>query len=158
MRFSLALSGSIVLWLLGLGWAVAGDPSLWGPTTAYTWTVPGSYLPNAVPVSLSADGAYTTGCVATPWARAFDTYAQTAAAATLQVQLYADVKCTYPVGAAVPTSAQALSSGGGCPGGSYCGDVGQNNGMPFVGLIVTLTDTSDATNAIGAFVLNLGAE
>ena len=93
-----------------------------------------------------------------PFARALDVFSAVAGKATLQVQRYADVACTYPVGAAVPSTAQALTQSGGCPGSTYCGDVGMNDGMPFIAVIITLTDTSGSTNAITKFLLNIGAE
>lgn len=155
LRFSLVLSGSIVLWLLGLGWAVAADPSQWGPTTSASAPIPPTI---AVPASLAGDGVYTSGCVPVPYARAFTVMAAMAGASTVSVQRYVDQACTLPMGAAIPSSPLALTQGGGCPGSTYCGDDSVNDGFPFSGIVVTVTDTSNATNAVTAIVLLAGAE
>ncbi len=115
-------------------------------------------IPSA-PTSLTGSGHFTSACIAAAQYRAFDVFAATAGAATLQVQRYADAgACVAPVGAAVPVSALALTSGGGCPGVTLCGDVASNDGLPFVAVKITLTDTSGSTNAITALTLTQGAE
>ena len=140
--------------------ALALDPSTWGPVTAYSNPI--ALAPP--PASIAGSGTLPSVCIASTYARAFDVFAAVAGAATLQVQRYADAAvngvggCTQPVGAAQPATAQALTQGGGCPGSTYCGDVGNNDGLPWAALKVTLTDTSGSTNAITSVILTQGAE
>ncbi len=147
--------------------AFAQSPKTWGPVTAYSVVTPfpGS---SPVPASLAGSASWVSACVPSLYSRAFDVVAAVAGTATLQIQRYADVTtvsgsttvpgCTLPVGAAVPSTALALTSGGGCPGSTYCGDVGINDGMPFAAIVVTLTDTSGSTNAVTSVTLLQGAE
>jgi len=110
------------------------------------------------PASLVGNAHFTSACVPSSMFRAFDAFAALAGAATLQVQRYADAACLYPAGVAIPSTALALAQGARCPGSTYCGDAGANDGLPFLGLKVTVTDTSGSTNAITAVVLTQGAE
>ena len=137
-------------------WAVAQQAFRnTGPVTAPTFTVA---IPNA-PTSLSGNGVWTSQCMPSGLARAFDVFAATAAAATLKVQRWGDASCTYPVGGPLPAAGPlALTTGGGCPGSTACGDVGANDGQPFMALSVILTDTSGSANAVTTVVLMQGAE
>ena len=136
--------------------AWAQSPQSWDKATASTAA---ATPPTPVPASIAGSGTYSTGCVPAPYSRAFDVFAAVAGAATLQVQRYADVgTCADPVGVAVPSSPQALTQSGGCPGSTYCGDVGINDGMPYLAFVATLTDTSGSTNAVTKVVVMQGAE
>lgn len=134
-------------------------PALAGPPISNNVASPsGNTVVPSVPASLAGNASFTSTCVQAGQYRAFDAFAATAGAATLQVQRYADAACSHVAGAAVPATALALTSGGGCPGGTLCGDVGSNDGLPFVALKITLTDTSGSTNAVTAVTLTQGAE
>jgi hypothetical protein len=132
-----------------------------------TTTAPTVSLPIfGVPASLTSDGSFTSQCINASYYRSFTAFAAIAGTGSLQVQRYADQPphpgqpggCTIPVGAAVPVTALSLTNGGICPGSTYCGTVASNDGMSFVSLKITLTDTSGATNAITSLSLLLGAE
>ena len=152
-------AAALVAALISTG-AYAQQPQSWGPVTVYS--TPSTLA--GVPASLTALQAWSSGCVAMPWSRAFTAYAAIAGTGTLQAQRYADGPvngaggCTQPVGAALPVSALALTQGGACPGSTYCGWVSANDGMPFLSLEVTLTDTSNGANAITSMTLLIGAE
>ncbi len=133
--------------------ALAQQPRDWGPVTAYSAAVTLS-----PPASLAGSGAWTSPCVAASYARAFTAFAALAAAGTTSAQRYADATCAQPVGAAVPASPLVLTSGGGCPGTSFCGSNSSNDGLPYAALKVTITDTSTSTNSVVAVTLLLGAE
>lgn len=139
--------------------------ALWAPAQAappisQNVAAPSGNTPIAnVPASLTGSGHFTSACIAAAQYRAFDIFAAIAAAGTLQVQRYADAgTCLTPVGVALPSTALALTNGGICPGSTYCGDVGANDGLPFLAFKITLTDTSGSTNAITAVTLTQGAE
>lgn len=126
----------------------------WGPTTAYTTPTPLV----GVPASLTADGSWTSACLPATFARAYVVFGALTKAGTLQTQRYADSACTQPIGAAIPSTALALTQGAGCALSSYCGSVAENDGQPFGYFQLTLTDTSDSTNAVVAVVAQQGAE
>ena len=126
----------------------------WGPITAYTTPTP---LVGA-PASLTADGSWTSTCLPATFARAYTVFGALTKAGTLQTQRYADSACTQPIGAAIPSTALALAQGAGCASSSYCGSVAENDGQPFGYFQLTLTDTSDSTNAVVALVAQQGAE
>jgi len=142
--------------------SLAADPSQWGPISSNS--APMAW-PSSSPVPASINGAasppansWVSGCVPSLFARSFDISAALAGAATLQAQRYADAKCTIPTGSEVPSTALALTTGGGCPGSTYCGDVGLNDTIPFAAFVATLTDTSGAANAVTNVFLLQGAE
>ena len=138
---------------------VAASALAAGPNINSYVAAPSGAVPLAgVPASLSGSGSWTSACVAASPYRAFDVFAAIAAAGTLQVRRYADAACTYPAGPAIPASPLALASGGSCPSATTCGDVASNDGLPFLALKITLTDTSAATNVITTVVLIQGAE
>jgi hypothetical protein len=131
-------------------------PSQWGPVTGPTADVSASL--GTVPVSLTALGSFASSCVIATSARALTAFAAMQKASTLQVQRYYDSGCTQPVGAAIPSTALALAQGSGCAASTYCGSVSSNDGLPFLYLKVTVTDTSNSTNAVTAVNLAQGAE
>lgn len=106
------------------------------------------FVVSNVPASIAGSGSWTSGCLAGGDFRAFDAFAALAGAATLQIQRYADPQCTYVLGTGVPATPLALASGGLCPATTFCGDIGLNDGVPFSGIKITITDTSTNTNAI----------
>jgi hypothetical protein len=118
-----------------------------------------------VPASLAGSGSWTSYCVNAAYYRSVTVFATLAAAGTLQIQRYADqpsniagTGCTIPVGAAVPSTALALTSSASCPSSGSCGTVAVNDGMSFLAFKATLTDTSSSTNAIVSTKLLQGAE
>lgn len=149
----------LAMCLLAVASHAQSGPQDWIATTAYSRLVPVAGVPaSPVPASLAGSAHWTSGCIASAAARAFDVYAELAGTSTLQIQRYADAACAYPVAAAVPSTALALTSGGSCPGATYCGDVGSNDGTPFLAIKITVTDTSGSTNAITTVALAQGAE
>ncbi len=108
--------------------------------------------------TITASTSFTSQCIFSNYYRSFTTFAALSGAGTLQVQRYADMGCTYPIGAAVPSTALALTSGGTCPAGTSCGTVASNDGMSFEALKVTVADTSGSTNTVTKILLLLGAE
>ena len=113
----------------------------------------------SVPASIAGSGSWTSGCIAADKYRAFDVFAAIAAAGTLQVQRYANALCASPAGPALPSTALALVTGTLCPPtATRCGDVGSNDGLPFLALTIKLTDTSASTNAITTLTLTQGPE
>ena len=143
-------------WLLCFGYAAAfaQQPQNWPQITAPTV---GVAIPTP-PTSLTALQAWKSGCLAAVNARAFSLFAALAGAGTVQVKRYFDKNCAQPAGPALPATALALSNGASCPAASYCGNVSSNDGMPFLFEQVTLTDTSNATNAVVGLVLLQAAE
>jgi hypothetical protein len=135
--------------------ANAQRPQDWGPVTAYT--APTALV--GVPTALAGNGSWTSPtCIASTYARAFTTFVALAAAGTTSVQRYADAACAQPAGAVIPVTPLALTTGGGCPGSSFCGSNSSNDGLPYAALKITITDTSGSTNAVVAMTLLLGAE
>ena len=149
MRFRRSLFFSAALALV-IGSASAAPP------ISNNVAMPSGVTPLTVPASVAGSGNWVSVCVQAAQYRSFDVFADTAGAATLQVQRYADPGCTHAAGAAVPAVALALTSGGGCTGS--CGDVGSNDGLSFLAMKITLTDTSGSTNTINSVVLVQGAE
>lgn len=111
-----------------------------------------------VPASIAGNGSWVSGCLAGGDFRAFDVFVAVGGAATVQIQRYVDPQCNYAAGDAVPTTPLALSSGGVCTGGTFCGDVGNNDGMPFSSLKITITDTSGSTNAVSVVYMAQGGQ
>lgn len=135
-----------------------GDGPVTGPTRSTV--IPG------VPATIANGGTFTSACLVANQARAFDVFAALTGVATLQVQRYADIPisgvggCSYPVGAAVPSTALTLATGTGCPasGADFCGDVASNDGLPFQGIKVIVHNTFGATNTVANLILNQAAE
>lgn len=121
-------------------------------------TAPTITIPLKTPATIAGSGSWTSVCLNMGYHRAFSIFAALSGAGTLQAQRYGDAQCTLPVGPAVPSAALALTTGAGCPSASHCGSVGSNDGQPFVGLTVTLADTSASTNTIVSTAFLPGAE
>lgn len=140
----------IVRWLVvGIGlFPVAVFAQQAQPPSLPTQSAPTITIPLQTPSTIAGSGSWTSACLNMGYYRAFSVFGALSAAGTLQTQRYGDAKCTLPVGPAVPSTALALTTGAGCPSASRCGSVGSNDGQPFVGLTVTLTDTSASTNTV----------
>jgi hypothetical protein len=137
---------------LALGLAVFANPALAEPPDTHS-------LPNlAAPASIGASLSWVSRCLPAASTRAFTAFAAMQGAATLSVQRYADASCTQPAGGAVPSAPLVLTTGSGCPSSSYCGSDASNDGLPFLTLKMTITDTSAAANNVIAASLVLGAE
>ena len=147
---------AFAVFALSASLAIAGPPL--SPTNPGAPSGNTPLLSPAPPTSLAGNASYVSACVPASAYRAFDAHAETAAAATLQVQRYHDLACAHPLVPALPATPLALTTGAPCPGSTRCGDVGSNDGVPFIALVVTLTDTSGSTNTVSAMTLTQGAE
>lgn len=147
------------IFLVALAASIGANIAVAAPPISGNVAAPSGNTPLTVPASIAGSGSWISPCVAAAQYRAFDVFAAVAAAATLQVQRYADAStCIQPVGPAIPGTALALTNSGNCPASTYCGDVGANDGLPFMALKITVTDTSASTNAITSVTLIQGAE
>lgn len=153
-RSPLALAVAAFLPCVCLAATTQPQPPPLATVTAVTISIP---LAN-VPASLAGDAAWTSSCINMGYYRAFSVFAGLSGAGTLQAQRYGDAACAIPVGAAVPSSALALTQGSLCVASSYCGSVGSDDGQPFLAVEVTLTDTSNSTNTIKSTAFLPGAE
>lgn len=118
---------------------------------------------NPPPATIAGNGSWSSACLSIGQIRAFTSFFTMSGAATLKVQRYLDIPkeiaptapgCTMPVGTGTlvdPSNPLALATGAGCnviQSGSYCGNVGADDGLIYGAVILTVTDTSASTNTI----------
>jgi hypothetical protein len=163
MKRLLIVAGLLLL-TVGQVRAQTNLPQNWSNNTASTTSSVPLLGPNgaALPTVLTSGQVWLSQCTPVPFARAFTFAAALQKVGTISVQRYIDLDCTLPVGTGLstdPSNVVTLATGAACPPTStYCGSTGENDGLPFLALIATLTEKSSSSNNVVGLSFVVGAE